>query len=405
MSHPALVTRSDAAACRRFAARFPDRARFRSASLLVAGFLLAAGIGCAAELNPSQKGHRVTKVPFGKTPDGAEASLFTCTNARGNSIQLTDYGARLVALNVPDRTGKLANVNLGFDTLDKYVAHTAYMGCTTGRFANRIRNGKFVLDGKEYSLATNIAPNHLHGGKKGFDRYVWKSTEVKTSNATGVTFTLRSPDGDEGYPGNLDTTVTFLWTDDSELKIDYLATTDKPTVLNLTNHAYFNLSGAGVGDILGHQLTLNSDSYLAVDAGVIPTGKLTPVQGTFMDFTQPHAIGSRLAETKFGNLPLGYDHCYVLRGAKESPAFAARVEDPASGRVMEVYTTEPAVQLYTSNYLDGGPQNGGFKQHSAFCLETQHYPDAPNRPEFPTTVLRPGQKFQSTTIYKLSVKK
>ncbi|HTI49755.1 MAG TPA: aldose epimerase family protein, partial [Planctomycetaceae bacterium] len=204
--------------------------------------------------------------------------------------------------------------------------------------------------------------------------------------------------------GNLDTTVTIVLTDDNELKISYLATTDKPTVLNLTNHAYFNLSGAGVGDVLGQVLTLYSDHYLAVDAGVIPTGKLNPVKGTFMDFTQPHPIGSRLAETKFGTLPLGYDHCYVLRSSSANPAPAARVEDPASGRVMEVFTTEPAVQLYTSNYLDGGPQNGGFKQHSAFCLETQHYPDSPNHAEFPSAVLRPGGEFRSTTVYKFSAK-
>jgi aldose 1-epimerase len=351
-----------------------------------------------------EKGPRVTKAVFGKTPEGHETSLFTCANAHGASMQVTDYGARLVSLRVPDRNGQLANVTLGFDSLEPYLTHTAYMGCTTGRFANRIANARFKLDGKDYHLAANISPNHLHGGKKGFDRFIWKAAEVSEPRATGVRFTHRSPDGDEGYPGDLDTSVTIFWTDDNELKITYLATTSKPTVLNLTNHAYFNLSGAGVGDVLRHLLTVNSDQYLAVDAGVIPTGKLLPVKGTFMDFTEPREIGARIAETRFGTLPLGYDHCYVLRSRPESPALAARVEDPASGRVMEVFTTEPAVQFYTSNYLDGGPENGGFKQHSALCLETQHYPDSPNHPEFPSTVLRPGSEFRSTTVYRFSAK-
>jgi aldose 1-epimerase len=369
-------------------------------------FLMTAGNhpDVAADQKKTEKGSSVTKSPFGKTPDGLETNLFTCTNSKGASMQVTDYGARLVALHVPDRAGKLANVTLGFDTLEKYIAHTAFMGCTTGRFANRIAGARFTLDGTEYKLAANIPPNHLHGGVKGFDRHVWKAAEVRVPEGMGVNFRLVSKEGDEGYPGSLDTSVTILLTDENELKIDYVATTDKPTILNLTNHAYFNLKGAGVGDILRHNLTINADHYLAVDSEVIPTGKLAPVKGTFMDFTQPHPIGERIAETKFGTLPLGYDHCYVLRGARGTLAQAARVEDPESGRVMEVFTTEPAVQLYTSNYLDGGPQNGGFKQHSAFCLETQHYPDAPNHPEFPSTVLRPGEKFQSTTVYKFSVK-
>jgi aldose 1-epimerase len=371
--------------------------------LLLAGFPVVASANAPRGVK-AEKGPRVTKAAFGKTPDGSETSLFTCTNAHGASMQVTDYGARLVALRVPDRNGQLANVTLGFDSLEPYLAHTAYMGCTTGRFANRIAQARFKLDGKEYVLAANISPNHLHGGKKGFDRAVWKAAEVNEPHASGVTFTHRSPDGDEGYPGNLDAAVTIVWTDENELKISYRATTDKPTVLNLTNHAYFNLSGAGAGDILGHRLTVNADQYLAVDAGVIPTGKLLPVKGTFMDFTEPRPIGSRIAETRFGTLPLGYDHCYVLRSSRESPALAARVEDPASGRVMEVHTTEPAVQFYTSNYLDGGPANGGFAQHSALCLETQHYPDSPNHAEFPSTVLRPGSEFRSTTVYRFSAK-
>jgi len=287
-------------------------------------------------------------------------------------MQVTDYGARLVAVEVPDNKGKLANVTLGFDSAEKYAAHTAFFGCTTGRYANRIAKGRFTLDGNEYKLATNNGANHLHGGLKGFDRYVWKGEEVHIKDGIGARFTFRSKDGDEGYPGTLDVTVTFLLTNNNEVRIDYSATTDKPTVLNLTNHAYWNLAGAGSGDVLGHMLTIDADNYLAVDEGLIPTGELAPVKGTALDFTEPHAIGSRITETKKGAAPGGYDHCYVLNATKgkraNSPDFAARVADPKSGRIMEVYTTEPAVQLYTANFLDGDPKNGGHKRHGAFCL-------------------------------------
>lgn len=376
--------------------------RLLPACLLLAGLWNQSPARAADQKN--EKGPSVTRTAFGKTPDGVEASLFTCTNSKGASMQCTDYGARIVSVNVPDRDGKLANVNLGFDSVEKYAAHTAYFGCTTGRFANRIGKGKFTLDGKEYKVATNNGPNHLHGGVKGFDRYVWKATEIRESNAAGVKFTLTSPDGDEGYPGKLDTTVTILWNDDNELFIGYSAVTDKPTVLNLTNHAYWNLAGVGSGDILKHKLTLNADEYLAVDEGQIPTGKVAAVKGTFMDFTAPQPIGSRIAETKFAALPIGYDHCYIVRKSNERLPIIARVEDPVSGRIMEVSTTEPAVQLYTGNFLDGDAKNGGHKQHTAFCLETQHYPDSPNRPEFPSVVLKPSNKLQSTTVYKFSAK-
>jgi aldose 1-epimerase len=351
------------------------------------------------------KGRQVTTQEFGKIADGTSAKLFTFTNEHGLILKVTDYGARIVAVEVPDRNGKLANVTLGFDSAEKYAAHSAFFGCTTGRFANRIAKGRFTLDGKEYKLATNGA-HHLHGGKKGFDRYVWKSELVKgPAKAEGVKFTLRSPDGDEGYPGNLDVTVAYFLTNNDEVRIEYTATTDKPTVLNLTNHGYWNLAGAGSGDVLAHKLTIAADNFLAVDDGLIPTGQLTPVKGTHMDFTEPHEIGSRIAETKKGNPnPNGYDHCYVLRGQKGELALAARVEEPQTGRVMEVLTTEPGVQLYIGNFLDGDPKNGGHKQHWAFCLETQHYPDSPNQPSFPTTVLRPGQTYKQTTVHKYSVK-
>lgn len=345
----------------------------------------------------------VAQKPFGKLPDGKAVSLFTCTNSQGLVLGLTDYGARIVSLQVPDRVGKFANVTLGFDSLDKYLAHTSYMGCTTGRYANRIARGRFTLDGAEYKLATNNGANHLHGGKLGFDRHVWNSEIVRKPDAVGVRFTLVSQDGDEGYPGALSTEVICTLTNSNELKLEYRATTDKPTVLNLTNHAYWNLAGAGNGTILNHRLTLAADRYVGVDDAAIPSGELLAVAKSAMDFTEPHTIGSRIAETQKGAPPGGYDHCYVLRGQKGKLEFAARVEDPKSGRIMEVYTTEPGVQLYTSNYMDGGPINGGFPQHAALCLETQHYPDSPNHSKFPTTVLRPGQTYTQTTIHKFLV--
>lgn len=372
--------------------------------LALAGFaLLPCPVVSAQDL---PKGTRVNKQSFGKIPGGEEAWLFTCTNRHGMTMQVTDYGARLVTVSCPDRAGTMANVNLGFDSAEKYAAHTAFFGCTTGRFANRIGKARFTLDGREYVLAANNELEHLHGGTKGFDRYLWKSAEVTSPGAAGVRFTLVSPAGDEGYPGELTTIVTFWLTDANEVKIDYAATTREPTVLNLTNHAYWNLHGADSGkDILDHTLQIFADSFLEVGEGMIPTGRKTPVQGTFMDFTQPQAIGSRIAETDRAFAPPGgYDHCYVLRPGKGGdPVPAARVIDPASGRVMEVLTTEPGVQFYSANFLNGAPENGGHKKRTAFCLETQHFPDSPNRPEFPTTVLRPGETYTQTTIYRFSV--
>ena len=373
--------------------------------LLGVAFVIVGQYGAKTRAaDQDKKGRGVTQQQFGKTGDGTETTLFTCTNGHGARMQVTDYGARLVALDVPDKNGKLANVTLGFDSAEKYAAHSAFFGCTTGRFANRIAKGRFTLEGKEYKLATNNGANHLHGGTKGFDRYVWKGEAVETKDGVGARFTFRSKDGDEGYPGALDVAVMFLLTDKNEVRIDYVATTDKPTVLNLTNHAYWNLAGAGSGDVLRQKIFIDADNYLPVDDGLIPTGKLAPVKGTAMDFTEPKEIGSRIAETKKGAPPGGYDHCYVLRGQKGELALAARVEDPQSGRIMEVYTTEPAMQFYTANFLDGDEKNGGHKQHGAFCLETQHYPDSPNQPAFPSTVLRPGQTYKQTTVYKFVTK-
>lgn len=373
--------------------------------LCLASAFISSPMAQVRGADDTRKGPSVSRHSFGKTAEGTETHVYTCTNKAGTIMKLTDYGARLVALEVADRKGRLANVTLGFDSAEKYATHTGCFGCTTGRYANRIAKGKFTLEGKGYSLATNNGPNHLHGGIKGFDRYVWKGEEVESKDGVGARFTLRSPDGDEGYPGTLDVTVTYTLTENNELKIEYSAkTTEKATVLNLTNHAYWNLAGAGFGNILAHKLFLAADQFLPVDDGLIPTGKLAPVKGTAMDFTAPQEIGARIAETKKGTTPVGYDHCYVLRGAKGKLALAARVEEPESGRIMEVYTTEPAVQLYTANFLDGDPKNGGYKQHGAFCLETQHYPDSPNQPDFPTTVLKPGETYSQTTVYKFLTK-
>lgn len=342
---------------------------------------------------------------FGKLDDGTMTHKFVCKNKNGLIVELTDYGARIVAVMAPDRDGELANVALGLDSGPAYAKHSAFFGCTTGRYANRIAKGKFSLNGKTYSLATNNDPNHLHGGLKGFDRQVWKAEPIATTNAVGVKFTHRSPDGDEGYPGTLEIAVTYSLTDDDELKIEYEAQTNQATILNLTNHCYWNLGGAGSGTVLDHQLTLNADRYVEPDATLIPTGRLLPVQGTPLDFTKTETIGARIAKLKEGEgNPGGYDHCYVINGQPGTLRLAARAYDPKSGRTMEVRTTEPGVQLYTGNFLDGSKTNGGFEQHGAFCLETQHYPDSPNRPEFPTTTLKPGETYRQTTVHKFSVK-
>lgn len=346
----------------------------------------------------------ITKADFGKTKEGAGVTLFTCTNKNGLVMKVMSYGATVVSLETPDKNGKLANIQLGFPKLEGYLQRHPYFGSTVGRYGNRIAKGRFSIDGKEYKLATNNGPNHLHGGIKGFDAVLWKAEEVKGADSAGVKFTYKSKDGEEGYPGNLDVSVVYSLTNNNEMRIEYTATTDRPTVVNLTNHCYWNLGGAGSGDILKTQLMLAADKYLPIDAGSIPTGELAPVKGTPMDFTTPHAIGERIGELKKEpHQTKGYDHCYVLRAQDGKLALAARAKDPASGRVMEVHTTEPGIQLYCGNFLDGSASGGGYKQHEAFCLETQHFPDSPNQPKFPTTVLRPGERYRSTTVHKFSV--
>jgi aldose 1-epimerase len=340
----------------------------------------------------------VQKAPFGKTAEGVDVDLYTCTNAQGLVLKLTNYGAIVVALEVPDRQGKLANVNLGFATLERYLARHPYFGSTIGRYGNRIAKGKFTVAGQEYTLATNDGPNHLHGGKAGFDKVVWQAEPVQTDKAVGVEFAYLSKDGEEGYPGNLSVTVVYSLTNDNELAIEYTATTDKTTPVNLTNHCYWNLAGAGSGTIRNHELMLEADKYVPVDDTLIPTGALADVKGTPFDFTIAEKIGARIDQIKAD--PVGYDHCYVLRGTVGELRLAARVKDPRSGRVMEIRTTEPGIQFYSGNFLDGAEVNGGYKQHEGFCLETQHYPDSPNQPTFPTTLLKPGATYRTTTVHK-----
>ncbi len=338
---------------------------------------------------------------FGKTPDGDTVTLYTCTNDNGLVLKMIDYGAIVVSLDVPDRDGKMANVTLGFNDLPSYVERHPYFGATVGRFCNRIANGKFSLDGKEYTLATNNAPHHLHGGVKGFDKSMWKGEPIKTDDAVGVRFTYTSPDGEEGYPGDLSTTVDYTLTNANELKVVFTATTNKATPVNLTNHNYWNLAGAGSGTIKDHELLVSADQTLAVDESLIPTGEMSPVADTSLDFRKAHKIGDNILET--GLDPVGYDHCYALRSTDGSLALAARVNDPKTGRVMEIWTTQPGIQFYTGNFLDGSKACGGFDQHEAFCLETQHFPDSPNQPNFPTTILQPGETFTATTVHKFKV--
>ena len=350
------------------------------------------------------KANAVQRESFGKTADGEGVDIFTLTNGHALKARVTTWGACLVEMHAPDRKGALADVTLGFDKLDGYMTRHPYFGVTAGRYGNRIAKGKFSLDGKEFTLAVNNGANHLHGGLRGFDQRNWKGEVVAGANA--VRFTYTSADGEEGYPGALKTAVTYTLTEQDELRIDYEATTDKPTVLNLTNHAYWNLAGAGEGDILAHEITLHAGKFTPVDDGSIPTGKLDPVAGGPMDFTQAKAVAKDFAQVP--GTPGGYDHNFVLDKPKPGAlALAAEVFEPKSGRVMKISTTEPGVQFYTGNYLDGTVTGKGgkvYKKNFGLCLETQHFPDSPNQPYFPTTTLRPGQTFRSTTIHQFSVR-
>lgn len=336
---------------------------------------------------------------FGRTQDGADVEIFTLRNANGMRAKVTEYGATLTELWAPDRDGRLADVVLGYARLDDYVAAPFFVGATLGRVANRIANGKFTLDGRVYTLATNRAPNHLHGGMIGFDKRTWASRRTPW----GVIFSYASPDGEEGYPGTVRVTVSYRLTDANELRIDYTATTDKPTPINLTNHSFFNLAGSGT--ILDHVLMINASRYTPGDASLIPTGEIASVTGTALDFTRPHRIGQRIDEVQ--GVPNGYDNNLILDRPSDTLSLAARVEERRSGRVLEIWTTEPAVQFFTGNRFDGSFVGVGgvvYQQHAGFALEPQHYPDAVNHPAFPSVVLRPGNTFRSSTVYRFSTK-
>lgn len=363
----------------------------------------------AAVVSTAYAAPAITKKPFGNV-DGVPVDLYSLANSKGMQVSITNYGAIVVSLVVPDRNGKPGDVVLGYDQVEEYVKASPYFGAIVGRYGNRIAGGKFTLNGKEYTLAQNNNGNHLHGGLKGFDKAVWKAQELSTNLGPALKLTYLSKDGEEGYPGNLAVTVTYtLLSYGNSLVIDYLATTDKPTPVNLTNHSYFNLAGQGNGDILGHELTLFADRFTPVDKGLIPTGELRPVEGTPFDFRQPVAIGKRIHQAdeqlQFGG---GYDHNFVLSGEQDGGlTLAARVVEPTSGRIMEVLTKEPGIQFYCGNFLDGSNVGKGGKPvcyRYGFCLETQHFPDSPNKPSFPTTILQPGKQYRTTTIYRFSAK-
>ena len=343
----------------------------------------------------------VERAPFGKTNDGVAVEAFTLTNAGGASVAFISYGGIITEINVPDRHGRIGNVVLGFKSVADYEAQSPYFGALIGRYGNRIGGAKFSLEGKDYKLAANHFGNSLHGGAKGFNKVMWRVAPV-ADNAARLTYV--SPDGEEGYPGTLTVNVTYTWGDDNTLTIDYAATTDKATVANLTSHSYFNLAGDGAGSIEAHVLTIDADRITAVDAEGIPTGELMPVDGTPFDFRAPMPIGARIraAHPQIVN-GLGYDHNFVLNRQGATLAFCARVADPATGRSLTMTTTEPGLQFYSGNFLDGkitGAAGRQYRQGDAFCLETQHFPDSPNRPAFPSTVLRPGETLRSTTTHR-----
>jgi aldose 1-epimerase len=360
----------------------------------------------AAAPQAAQARERVEKARYGTTKEGAVVDIYTLTNRHGMVAKVITYGALLTELHVPDRNGKTADVVLGFKSIEGYEGPHPYFGATIGRVANRIAKGRFRLNGVEYVLATNNGPNHLHGGNQGFDKRVWNARAVPATDGVAVSLSYVSADGEEGYPGTLTATVTYTLTNRNELRLNYTATTDKPTPVNLTNHSYFNLSGEGRGTILDHELTLMADRYTPVDDTLIPTGEIAPVKGTVMDFTRATPIGARIAQVP-GPPPGGYDHNYVLNSGGGVLSLAAIVRDPASGRMMEVLTTEPGIQLYAGNFLDGtivGKSGVPYQKHAALCLETQHFPDSVNHANFPPTILDPGRTYRSTTVYRFSAR-
>jgi aldose 1-epimerase len=380
-------------------------ALFLAFILATSGMLAVA----AQDASPSPMAGGVTVEPFGETADGQAVELYTLTNANGMVVSVMTYGGIVQKVLVPDRDGNLTNVTLGFDSLDKYIAGSPYFGSITGRYANRIARGTFVLDGVTYRLALNNGENTLHGGLVGFDKVVWDAKDTSGPDGPSITLSRTSPDGEEGYPGNLAVEVVYTLTNNNELRFDYHATTDAPTIINLTNHSYWNLAGEGTGAINDHQLQLNASSYTPIDATLIPTGEIAPVAGTPFDFTTPYAIGERIRDDneqlKFGR---GYDHNFVLDRASpddESLIVAAVLTDPSSGRVLTISTTEPGIQFYSGNFLDGtlyGTSGHAYRQGDGLALETQHFPDSPNHANFPSTELRPGEDYATTTVYAFS---
>jgi len=365
-------------------------------------------IGCDSMSIPANQMGTVSQAPFGKTPDGVPVEIYTLRNGKGMEARIMTYGGIVVSLKVPDRTGKISDVVLGYDNLDGYLANkgNTYFGALIGRYGNRIAKGQFTLDGNTYTLATNNAPNHLHGGVKGFDKVVWQAKSWLTPGGPQLELTYVSKDGEEGYPGNLNVTAVYTITDNNELRVEFTATTDKPTVCNLTHHSYFNFRGSG--DVLGHVVYINADKFTPVDSGLIPTGELRPVAGTPFDFRQSTAIGERInssdEQIKLAN---GYDDNWVLNKPAGQLGLAARVTEPTSGRVMEVFTTEPGMQFYTGNFLDGSMTGKGgwvYQLRNGFCMEPQGFPDSPNHPDFPATTLRPGETYRNTIIYKFSTR-
>jgi aldose 1-epimerase len=369
-----------------------------------AGLGAACFVGCASMPTPTNTVGTISQAPFGKTADGTSVEIYTLRNVRGCEARIMTYGGIVVSLKVPDKNGNFGDVVLGYDNFDDYVKNSPFFGALVGRYGNRIAKGKFTLAGKEYTLAVNSGANNLHGGPVGFDKRVWKATALLTADGPVLKLNYLSQDGDQGFPGNLNVTATYTLTADNGLLLTYTATTDKPTLCNLTQHSYFNL--AGKGDVLNYLVYINADKFTPVDKALIPTGELKPVEGTPFDFRKPTAIGARInadnEQIKFGN---GYDHNWVINKPPGKLGLVARVTDPTSGRVMEVLSTEPGVQFYTGNFLDGYTGKGGwvYKNRSGLCFEPQHYPDSPNHPQFPSAELKPGQTYQNTIIYRFSV--
>jgi aldose 1-epimerase len=341
---------------------------------------------------------------YGQTSDGQEVRQFECRNAHGNSMTMITYGATMTSLMMPDRSGHRANLILTCPDIDAWQKCTSYFGCSVGRFCNRIKEGRFTIAGQPYELAVNNGPNHLHGGNKGFDKVVWQAEPVATADAVGVRFRYLSPDGEEGYPGNLTVTAEYLLTNDDELSIEFRAVTDKVTPVNLTNHNYWNLAGHDSGNHFNQELQIEADQYLVTDATLIPTGELRDVAGSDFDFLGFRKIGERVRSVGEEEAR-GYDLCYVLRDAGDQPLrLACTARDPESGRVMQIFTTQPGLQFYTGNWLDGSDGSGGYPQYSGYCLETQHYPDSPNQESFPSTLLNPGDELVQKTVHRFSVR-